>query len=101
MIFELHRLAEIDLTKAVRFIGSRRPGHDMLMTDDFHKLMTLLCQWPRSCVLMGHRRGNEVRRGRLHRFRYLVDYEIEPNCIFVLTVTYERRRTTPWRSRKR
>ena len=91
----LHPEAEAEMAEAIAFYDRRTAGlgDDFLgeALEAFERIESAPEAWP--CI------EGPVRRCLVERFPYAVYYRIDPDRIFVLSVTHTRRRPVAWRTR--
>jgi hypothetical protein len=94
---QIHSLASLELTEAVRWYESKRPGLGGELLDQFSALMTRLMLNPES--------GNPIsadqktRRLLVPRFPYQVVYRARPSEIVVVALAHLNRRPGYWKHR--
>ncbi len=89
------RPAEAEADEAVAYFDEQRNG----LGDRFEQDLLDTVEFVKEHPLSGKLLTSQVRRFRLHKFRYNVIYVVDGNEIVIVAVAHHRRRPGYWRAR--
>ncbi|MGH8224534.1 MAG: type II toxin-antitoxin system RelE/ParE family toxin [Gammaproteobacteria bacterium] len=89
--------AERDVASVQDWYEKQRSGLGAEFLDEFDRVLTLLAQSPFIYPVL----YRDIRRAVLHRFPFLVWYQIEGNIVTVLACTHGKRNPATTRERLR
>ena len=101
MRIELHPEARAELGAASQWYDELNQGAGDELLDEVDAALERVAALPTACRPWPNvpDRANPIRQGEVHRFPYLIAFEVRDDVLFVLAVTHTRRRPLYWYSR--
>ena len=97
MTVRLLEIAEVELDQAIRWYGAQAPGLGNAFLIEVLSAADRIARFPDAW----HPMGEGIRRCRLSRFPYGLNYTVDNDDILVLAIAHLHRRPDYWRDRIR